>query len=258
MKRFVVAFAAVLAVVAGIAASVGASQPRVQLKDFSCRHAVSPIARTVSVWAWMRPVAGTRKLQERWTLLSRSATSSTFSPVSGSNLETWVSPSDPTLGQRSGDVWKLHKSVADLAAPAWYRLQATFRWLGAGNRVLGSAQRSTATCFQPELRPDLQVLAIAVKPARNPANDRYVATIVNAGATAAGPFNVLFAPGGGRPVDTRPETGLRAHGQLTEAFIGPACSSTAAPTVTADPAGAVNDYNRSNNQMTAVCPTPAG
>ena len=259
MKRFVVAAAAALAVVAMTTGPVGASQPRVQLKNFVCRHAVSPISRLISVWAWMRPMPGTRKLQERWVLLSKATPGAEFSPVAGTNLGTWISPSDPTLGQRAGDIWKLHKVVSDLAAPAAYRLQATFRWLGAGDRVLGSTARTTSTCTEPELRPDLMVQAIAVQAiAHKPALNRYVATIVNGGATAAGPFVVSFAPGGGLQVTNHSVSRLRAHSQIVVPFVGPACGTTSAPTVTVDPDGQVNDYNRANNQLTAVCPTPPG
>jgi hypothetical protein len=259
MKRFVVAAVSALALVALTAGVVSASPPRAQLRNFSCRHAVSPISRQISVWALMRPLAGTRRLQERWALLSRTTPGTPFTAVSGTNLDTWVSPTVPTLGQRRGDVWRLHKSVADLAAPAAYRLQATFRWLGAGDRVLGIVQRTTPTCSEPELRPDLQVQSITVEAMpKHPTLNRYVATIVNAGATAAGPFDVLFAPGGGLPVMTRSEIGLRAHRRVQETFVGPVCAPSSAPSVTVDPAGAVNDFNRANNQLTAVCPAAPG
>ena len=260
MKRFVVVVGvAALALVALPTGSVGAALPRAQLRNFSCHRAVSPISRQISVWALMRPLLRTRKLQERWVLLSRTSPGTPFTVVPGTNLDTWVSPTDPTLGQRSGDVWKLHKSVSDLAAPAAYRLQATFRWLGAGDRVLGSVQRTTPTCAQPELRPDLQVQSITVQAVpKRPNMNRYVVVIINAGATAAGPFDVLFAPGGGLPVTTRSELGLRAHRRLQEAFVGPVCNPSSAPSVTVDPAGAVNDFNRANNQLTAVCPATPG
>ena len=243
------------------AAIAGASAPRAQFHDFACHHAVSPISRRISVWAVMRPVPGTRKLEERWVLLSRTTPGGAFTAVSGNNLGSWKSPSNPTLGQQPGDVWELYKYVSDLAAPAAYRLQATFRWLGDHDRVLATTQRTTPMCMQPELRPDLAVQSIVVEAIPDkPTKDRYVATIVNNGATRAGPFLVSFAPGGGLPVTNRLVSHLRAHGQLVESFVGPACSTTSATTVTADPDGQVNDYNRSNNQLTAVCtaaPTPS-
>jgi hypothetical protein len=258
MQRIVrTAVVAALVVLSSAAATAAASAPRIQLRQFSCEQAVSPIARTISVWSWMRPVPGTRKLEARWVLLSRPTTGGTFTVVPGTGLGTWVSPTNRTLGQRSGDVWKLHKSVSDLSAPAVYKLRGTFRWLGTGGRVLATMKRSTHKCAQPELRPDLLVRSIAVQPIpRRPAFNRYVATIANAGKSAAGPFEVQFSPGGGLSDTIRSETGLAAHHQLQETFVGPACTTTSPVTVTVDPTGAVDDFNRSNNQLTAVCPAP--
>jgi hypothetical protein len=38
-------------------------------------------------------------------------------------------------------------------------------------------------------------------------------------------------------------------------FTGPVCSASTAPTITADSAHQVDDLNRSNNVLTAVCPS---
>ncbi len=258
MKRFVIAAVAWLAVVAASAAPVGAAQPRAQVQQFDCQRAISPVARAISVKTVMRPLSGTVGLEIRFDLSSKSKSDPAYSPVTGGDLGRWISPKNATLGQRPADVWMLTKQVADLAAPAVYRMQVSFRWLGDHDRVLGTAVRVMPACYQPELRPDLLVQSIVVEAMpRRPAMNRYVATIVNGGATAAGPFTVLFAPGGGLPVTTRSEAGLNAHGHLQEAFVGPACSTTSATTVTVDPAGAVDDFNRANNQLTAVCPAPA-
>ena len=95
-------------------------------------------------------------------------------------------------------MWKLQKSVVNLAAPATYRFRVTFRWTGAGGHTLGTAVRYSPRCQQRELRPDLAVESIAVTPApNNPGADVYTALIANAGNSAAGPFQVLFAPASG-------------------------------------------------------------
>ena len=73
------------------------------------------------------------------------------------------------------------KQVVDLKAPATYRLRAIFRWLGAHDKVLGTTVRTSPSCYQPELRPDLQVKTITVEavPGNADANE-YVAVIRNA------------------------------------------------------------------------------
>jgi CARDB protein len=259
MRRIVIAAAAGLALLAGSSVQVSASQSPAHLRGFSCQRAVRPVARSVSVTSVMRPVKGTKKLALRFELLTRTKAGTPWSDVSGGDLGSWLSPSNPTLGQRAGDVWILHKSVIDLAAPAAYRYKVSFRWTGAHQKTLATATRWTATCSQPELRPDLVVQSIDVQPISGKPNlNRYVATIANNGATAARSFRIEFAPGGGQQPKYHAVTVLHAHKTATTSFFGPACSTTAASTVTADPDGDVDDFNRANNTATADCSSSAG
>src|SRR5436305_4954201 len=199
MRRIVIAAAAGLAVLAGGAVEVSASQLPVHLRGFSCQRAVRPVARTVSVTAVMRPVKGTKKMALRFELLTRTRAAAPWSSISGGDLGSWVSPSNPTLGQRPGDVWILHKSVIDLAAPATYRYKVSFRWTGTHGHTLATTGRWSPTCNQPELRPDLLVQSIDVQPIDGKPNlSRYVATVANNGATAARFFRVELTPGGGQ------------------------------------------------------------
>lgn len=255
MKRFVIAVLVGLAF-ASMAGAAAADPPRAQLRGFVCQRAIEPSQREISVEAVMRPLAGTKKMAMRFELLSKSKPSSPFTEVGGSGLGNWVSPSDPpTLGQRAADVWKVDHPVVGMTAPATYRMRVTFRWRGAHGHVLGTAVRLTPRCFQPELRPDLIVQSIAVEPIPGPASlDQYVTVIRNGGATAAGPFEVLFAPGGAYPITTRQVQRLAAHADRQDTFVGPACTAATAPTVTVDPLDQVDDFNRSNNSLTATCP----
>jgi hypothetical protein len=263
MRRIVITAAAGLAVLVGGAVEVSATQLPAHLRGFSCQRAVRPVARTVSVTAVMRPVKGTKKMALRFELLTRTRAGGPWNGVSGGDLGSWVSPSNPTLGQRSGDVWILHKSVIDLAAPASYRYKVSFRWTGAHGKTLATTSRWTATCNQPELRPDLQVQSIDVQPdPGHPNRNVYVATIANNGATAARSFDLQFAaPGGGPQQQNHTIPLLKAHSTLKSqltSFVGPVCSNTAASTITADPDGTVDDFNRANNTLTAVCSSSAG
>jgi hypothetical protein len=261
MQQKVQAVCAVLALTLGVAGTAtAASPPRARLRPLVCQHELDPAARAVSVTAVMRPLPGTVRLALRFDLLSRPRGAASFSALGGGDLGSWIEPSNPTLGRRSGDVWLVNKQVVDLAAPAAYRFRVSFRWIGKHGRVLGAAVRRTATCFQAELRPDLLVPAVVVAadPARPQMSD-YVATIRNDGATAAGPFDVQFSPAGGGPVTTKPIGGLAAHSGLRLTFVGPACSPTTGPTITVDPTGEVDDADPANNARTVVCPAaPAG
>ncbi|MDQ6605509.1 MAG: hypothetical protein M3Z06_03065, partial [Actinomycetota bacterium] len=154
MKRLQIAVLVVLGLAGYAVAGASAAPPRAQLRNLICRKALDPRARAVSITAVMRPVPGTQKLELRFELSSRTAGVGVFRQLSGTGLGTWITPTEPTLGRRAGDVWRVHHPVADLSAPAAYRFRVDFRWLGAHGKVLSSATKTSGTCLQPELRPD--------------------------------------------------------------------------------------------------------
>jgi CARDB len=243
------------AVVALTAASVSAAPPpRSQLTAFSCARTLDPGARAVGVTATMRPLTATRKMAIRFELLQRSS-GLPVQEVTNGDLGTWRAPTNPTLGQLPGDVWHLQKSVYNLDVPFTYQFRVTFRWTGTHGKVLGTATRLTQTCRQRELRPDLTVRSITVAAvAGHPKKNLYTAVIANQGLTGAGPFQVLFAPGDTSAPTTDTVTFLGAGDMRTLAFTGPLCDATNPPTVSADSASQVNDFDRSNNVLAATCP----
>ena len=247
---------------AGVAASVpgaAASTPVAKLRGFSCHRSVTPVGRTIAASAVMRPLKGTRRMSLRFELLMRTKTGGPWTSVAGGDLGKWVTPPNPTLGQRPGDVWIYNKSVNELGAPAAYRFRFMFRWTGTHNRTLGTTVRTTGTCNQPELRPDLLVKSIDVQPVSgHPKLNLYIPTLSNRGATAARQFRVQFTPGNGTASKYKTIKVLASHASTTVAFEGPACSTSAASTITVDPDGVVDDYNRDNNTMTAVCSSAGG
>jgi DNA repair photolyase len=75
----------------------------------------------------------------------------------------------------------------------------------------------------------------------------------NHGLSGAGPFEVqLSIPGSGSVTKMvgrlAPRSGRRVH------FVAAACQAGSRITVTADPVGVVDDYDRANNAVTAACP----
>lgn len=234
-------------------ASTGGTSTRAVLRQYDCQHAFEPAQRMVSVTAVMRPLKNTRRMEMRFVLLSKTSLSATATVVRGANLGSWVSPSDPTLGSRPGDVWTLNHPVADLPAPAYYRFQVRFRWLGAQHRMIAATTRDTKLCYQPELRPDLAALSfIATAIPNKPQKDLYTGKITDNGLTGAGPFAVQFSDG--TTVKDHTIKHIRPHQVITMEFDGPLCNSSAPPAMTIDPDQQVDDYNRSNNSLTATCP----
>ena len=229
--------------------------PRAQLTGFACHRALDPAERSVSVTAVMRPLTGTEHMALKFNLLSTSPLTGATTAVHSGDLGTWKTPKDPTLGQLPGDVWNLQKPVYQLAAPASYRFRVLFRWTGQGGHVIGTAVRFSSRCRQVELRPDLLVSSITVTPiSGDPAHDLYTAVIANDGNSGAGPFEVLFAPADGSTPKTRTVQFLRAHTSTMLSFVGPLCTSSTDPTITADSTDEVDDLNRANNSLTATCP----
>jgi hypothetical protein len=251
MQRITLIVLGALVIATAAASSVGASAPRAKLRSPRCVTALDPASRALSVTATMRPLTGTTKLQLKFALTSRADNSRAFTRVRGGDLNSWVTPKDPTLGQRPNDVWNLIKQVVNLKAPATYRFKVTFRWVGAHGKVLGTAVKTGPTCYQPELRPDLQVRTISVRAvAGQPTLDEYIAVIRNAGASASGPFEVQFVDG--QVVKTHDVDSLDAHGSIKQHFVGPSCA-TASAVVTVDANDQVDDYNRANNSLHVVC-----
>ncbi|HWE09411.1 MAG TPA: CARDB domain-containing protein [Solirubrobacteraceae bacterium] len=247
--------------VPGAAGAAGAPSPppRAQLAQFSCGHALDPANRSVSVEAVMRPLVATRRFSVKFELLQRASGAATSTALRAGDLGLWLAPATPTLGQLPEDVWRLNKTVLNLVAPAAYQFRVTFRWTGASGRVIGSAVRFSRVCHQQELRPDLAVKSLTVSSvAGNPNQDVYTALITNRGLTGAGPFEVLFVPGGGAVAATLSIPSLGAGRSRTVSFTGPVCDPTDPPTLTADAAHEVDDYTRSNNSATAVCPAAGG
>ena len=255
VRRLVIGLAGVAVAAAAPVASVSAAAPpRSQLTGFTCTHALDPGARAVAIRATMRPLTGTRKMAIRFELLQRSPGLG-VQEISGGDLGVWRTPPNPTLGQLPGDVWRLQKSVYNLDVPFTYQFRVSFRWTGVHGKVLGTATRYTHTCRQRELRPDLTVTSITVAAiAGHPKKELYTAVIANQGLTGAGPFQVLFAPGDTSPPTTDTVAFLGAGKTRTLSFVGPLCDAANPPTVSADSASQVDDSNRANNVLAAVCP----
>ncbi len=242
----------------GAVALATADPPRARLTSFVCQTALDPAERAISVTAVMRPLPGTGKMAMRFQLLKRTKRFSRPVALTGSDLNSWLTPKNPTLGSRPGDRWVVKHPVVDLAGPDFYRFKVAFRWSDASGKVIGTAVRTTRLCFEPERRADLEVLAIQVAAlAGDPGFDSYHAVIRNTGKTASGPFQVQFSDG--VPADTMTKTvpQLPPHHQRVAYFKAPACSASAPATITADPDRLVDVSSRTNSSMMTTCASAA-
>lgn len=253
--RLIIAAVVVLALGAGPASGASAPPPRDQLRSFVCQKALDPPTRAVSIQAVMRPVTGTAKMQMRFDLMRKNKRGAAFKVVRGHSLGSWLTPEDPTLGQRPGDVWIVNHPVVGLPAPATYRFRVSFRWLGSSGQQLSSAVRSSSNCYQPELRADLLVRSLTVTPLAS-GKAAYVATIGNRGLTAAGPVEVDLA-GVGTTTQAQTLSSVGPKSSTRERFVAPACTPGANLAVTVDPSHTIDEYDFANNVLTMSCPAPS-
>jgi hypothetical protein len=252
--RVMIAAVAMLALGATTALGAGAPPPRDQLRSFLCQKALDPPTRAVSIQAVMRPVAGTTKMQMRFDLMRRTKPGAPFKVVRGHFLGSWLTPDNPTLGQRPGDVWIVNHPVVGLPAPATYRFRVGFRWIGSSGQQLSSAVQTSSTCYQPELRADLFVRSLTVTPLGS-GQSSYVAVIGNRGLSAAGPVEVdLAGVGSAKQAQTLGSVGPKSTAR--ERFVAPSCTAGANLAVTVDPSHTIDEYDFANNVLTMACPAP--
>ena len=243
------------------AAADSTSPPRDQLRAFVCQKALDPPARAVSVQAVMRPVTNTSKMQIKFDLLRSTKTHPRFTAVHGRGLGSWISPSNPTLGQRAADIWIVNHPVVDLSGPATYKYRVSFKWLGTQGQTLSTETALSPTCYQPELRADLLVKSLsmaAITTGPNAGKTAYTAVIGNRGLTGAGPIEVDLTNGTAAP---RPAT-LASVGPKSTArqrFVAAPCAPGSTLTVTVDPTQSIDEYDYANNALTMTCPAaPSG
>lgn len=245
---------ALVAVLGGgaVADAATPAPPRDQLGSFVCQKALDPPARAVSVRAVMRPLTGTMTMQMRFQLMRKTRRGAGFTLVRGRLLGSWISPQNPTLGQRPNDTWIVNHPVVDLPAPATYRFRVTFRWMGAHGQRLGTATQMSPNCYQPEQRADLLVRSLNVNPLPS-GGAAYVAVVTNRGKIPAGSFQVALAGAGATP-QTATIGSLGPRSSTRARFTAPACSAGRSLTVTVDPAHTIDEYDFANNALTIPCP----
>jgi CARDB len=251
--------AAACALAVGSGPAMGDSSrtsPNDQLRSFVCQKALDPPARAVSVQAVMRPVTGTSKMQMKFELMRQLKPHTRFVAVRGKGLGSWISPTDPTLGQQAGDVWILNHPVVNLGAPATYKFKVVFRWIGAQGQTLATDTQTGPSCYQPELRADLLVRSLSVTPiTTGPSAGRwaYVAEVENRGLTGAGPVQVQFANGRTAPVSAT-VAWVGAKSLTRQRFVSAPCTAGSTLTVNVDPNQSIDEYDYANNALAMACP----
>src|SRR4051812_43338898 len=231
-----------------VTAAAGAAPASVKLAD--CVQALTPGGRSATFEARARAVAGSDRMQVRFTLQLRAeAEGGGWRRVAAPGLEEWVG-SAPGVRRYS-----FARTVRNLSPPAVYRTPVRFRWLDPGGDVLKSARALSPACRQADLRPDLAATRLDVQRGTDAATRRYAVTVRNGGRSAAGPFSIGLRSGD-RDLDPLEVPGLAAGETRTVGITGPACAEGDPIVVTVDAGDEVEERGEGDNVLTAVCPPP--
>jgi hypothetical protein len=129
---------------AGEPGSLGGPPPgRVVATLDDCVAAQAQAERSATFAGEMTALPGSVRMQMRIDVLERGLQQPRFHLIVVPGLGVWRS----AVG--GVKVYRYLKQVSDLWAPASYRGQVRFRWLGAHGRLLRAAVRSTPICAQP-------------------------------------------------------------------------------------------------------------
>jgi hypothetical protein len=244
MRRIAVTAALLCALVLPAAASAA---PVGSARLLACDSALDPVDRAAVFEGRMRTARGATKLQMRFTLQTQGKGQVNWHALSAPGFGRWLT-SDPGVGR-----YVYTKRVVALLAPASYRTQVRFRWVGRGGRRVASDRATSPICRQADLRPNLRPLKINSRPGADPEHARYVVPVVNRGKTAAGPFDVVVTVNGATlpPAQT---PGLEPGERALVEVEGPPCTVGSLLTADVDPTGAVDERAEADNRLTVTCP----
>jgi hypothetical protein len=231
--------AMLLLVVAPAAHADDALSAKVRLTE--CESALDREERTASFTGDMKSVPGAARLQVKFVLQARTEDEPEWTAVTAPGFGTWNS-SAPGIGR-----YVYTKTVENLIAPASYRAQVHFRWLSATGRTLLRARRTSRTCRQPDLRPDLVPLGLTG------AGDGWDVAVQNTGRTTAYSFIVTVESAGqvyefGHVEELAPKQTIHLQRPV------PACWPGTYLTVRVDADGAVDEANEEANVLSQPCP----
>jgi hypothetical protein len=234
-----------LVALAGVPAAAHASVPAT-VKVTACVPALAAADRAATFEARVKASRGSSRLQVRFTLQVRTA-GPTWRRVAAPGLDQWLS-SNPGVRR-----YTYAKTVTNLAAPASYRTVVRFRWLGASGHSVRRMRVTSASCRQPDMRPDLTAPRIDVQRGPDAKSRSYVVAVRNDGRTATGPFDVGLRVGDAL-LDPLTVTDLGVGERRMVSFIAPPCTPGTPLVATVDTGAAIDERDEDDNVLAAICP----
>jgi hypothetical protein len=245
-RTLIPALAAATAAVMPATAGADVSPLAARARLVTCHAGAEPAGRYLTAEATMRALSAGNRMQLRFDL-QRHTDAGRFLRVSGPGLGSW-NQAAPGVAR-----FRFRKTIANLPVGWGYRVVVRYRWLDGAGQVLARAVRHTATCWEPDPRPDLWASSVDVAPGPSPGTRTYLVLVRNTGRSAAADFDVqLSVAGAAQPPATVP--GLAAGGRQRVAIVGPRCSTGEPLRVAVDPDDRVDESNERNDVRTFPCP----
>ena len=241
MKRLLLTPVLVLSLAAPAAAE---DKPSLGVKLTDCTTSLDAAGRAAAFTATMPAADGATGLAMRFVLQQRDGALWRKVAVPGWNRYEKADPG------AAGFAYS--KRIEQLDAPATYRAQVTFRWTSAEGRVVRRAVRTSSSCRQPDLRPDLEATKLTTA-AEPDGRTRYTVLVRNAGrGDALAPFGIALSVGTAeQPRQVLPD--LQAGGTATLTWVGPACSPGERLAVEVDDADAVDEADEDDDVLSRRC-----
>lgn len=245
----IVALAGALATPAGAGAAlsgapVGPADARATLT--SCRGALDPMGRSLTVDSVMRSLRAGDHMQMRFELWQRTPGALRFRRLSGPGLGTWNAA---TAGVQR---FRFRKPIQNLPAPASYFVRVHYRWRDADGRAFARAARETRLCHQPDVRPDLRILAVGSPRRVGPDRFAYPVVVHNRGRAPSGAFDAVLQVGE-QTTAPRALRSLAPGDRRTVELTGPRCLAGTAASVQLDPDNRVDESDERNNVRSFAC-----
>jgi hypothetical protein len=195
----------------------------------------------------MPALANTARMAMRFDLLQRRAPSSAFTSVV---VPKWGGWETSRPGRSS---FTFSRRVNGLAPGADYSAVVRFRWYDADGVLQRSARRVSATCRQPDTRPDLRAAPLTADRGQQPGTATYTYVVRNAGKGPAGPFGLVLTVAG-TPQPAPRLGGLDAGEEQVVTLAGPPCQAGSTVRLQVDASAEVDERDESDDVVETACP----
>jgi hypothetical protein len=213
----------------------------------TCTTSPLPVQRIASFVGSMPARAHATRMRMRFDLERKRPGDLRWRRLQAAGFGVWER-SDPGV---AGFVFT--KRVTSLPAPASYRALVRFAWISADGSTGKSARARTATCRQPDLRPNLVPGALtATLDLQPPGLAVYILLVRNTGRSAANPFSVRVGTG------TAEVGPLEPGEERAVAVAGLACLPLVPIVVRVDADRRVDESEERGNGALRSCPPALG